>query len=415
MENELVPKVRGGSSAAVSTSRDGAESRWHRVFHPICGSDPQTLAALLRSSGPPSGSGWLTLGAALVGVGLRLPFTVGERLWFAASRNRLARQISPIFIVGHMRSGTTHLHNLLAAGRQFNTVPPVLAGLPWEAHSLARLMRPLIEQRLPSHRLIDRMALQRDSPTEDELALANMSAVSWYHAIYFPRQFQARYRRGLLLDDVVPAERRRQRARLRHYIQKMAALDQARPLLVKNPAYCVRIDEIFELWPNARFIHIVRHPCDVYRSSRRALTRMLTALALQPWNERAVEQAVLEVYPIMMDRVLDSLEGLSPDRVATLRFEDLEADPIAALEAAYQRLSLPDFATASPHIDAYLASIRTYRPDRHCLADETVETILDRWKSIFIRLNYSTDRETSAGPLAGRGGIEIGNVASTSQ
>jgi hypothetical protein len=45
----------------------------------------------------------------------------------------------PIFIVGHVRSGTTHLHNLLAASGQFATVPPVLAGMPWEALGLARV------------------------------------------------------------------------------------------------------------------------------------------------------------------------------------------------------------------------------------------------------------------------------------
>jgi omega-hydroxy-beta-dihydromenaquinone-9 sulfotransferase len=70
----------------------------------------------------------------------------------------------PIFIVGHMRSGTTHLHNLLAASGQFATVPPVLAGMPWEALGLARVLRPFVEQYLPGDRLIDSVRVRSDSP-----------------------------------------------------------------------------------------------------------------------------------------------------------------------------------------------------------------------------------------------------------
>jgi omega-hydroxy-beta-dihydromenaquinone-9 sulfotransferase len=95
----------------------------------------------------------------------------------------------PLFIVGHMRSGTTHLHNLLAASGQFTTIPPVLAGMPCEARSLARLVRPLIEPDLPDDRLIDDVAVAPDSPTEDEIALANLLPLSCYHAIYFRGAF----------------------------------------------------------------------------------------------------------------------------------------------------------------------------------------------------------------------------------
>jgi hypothetical protein len=51
----------------------------------------------------------------------------------------------PVFIIGHMRSGTIHLHNVLSRAERFTTVPPLFAGMPWEVFSLARLVRPLIE------------------------------------------------------------------------------------------------------------------------------------------------------------------------------------------------------------------------------------------------------------------------------
>ena len=211
-----------------------SRSNWHRVFHPLCGADPATLVELIVRNGLPSASGLLRLGIALASSIGRLPFTATERAWTAFALHRAGPMPPPIFIIGHMRSGTTHLHNLLAASGQFATVPPVLAGMPWEAPGLARVLRPFVEQYLPEDRLIDSVRVQSDSPIEDEIALANMHTLSYYHAMYFPRRFEETYRRGLLLDT--GEEVARWQRTLRHYVGKMTELGAGRPLLLKNPA-----------------------------------------------------------------------------------------------------------------------------------------------------------------------------------
>jgi len=124
-------------------------SNWHRVFHPLCGADLTTLLRLIACNGLPSGAGLLRLTIALASSIGRLPFTAIERAWTGFALHRAGPVQPPIFIIGHMRSGTTHLHNLLAASGQFATVPPVLAGMPWEALGLARVLRPFVEQYLP--------------------------------------------------------------------------------------------------------------------------------------------------------------------------------------------------------------------------------------------------------------------------
>ena len=117
---------------------------WHRVFHPLSGADPLTLLRLLRH-GPPSPGGAPAYAVALAASLGRLPFTLAE----AAVHPLRRAPDPPVFIVGHPRSGTTHLHNLMAASGRFATVPPVMAGMPWEARGLARVMRPFINMYLP--------------------------------------------------------------------------------------------------------------------------------------------------------------------------------------------------------------------------------------------------------------------------
>lgn len=375
-----------------------AKIAWHRVFHPLCGSDLRVLLTLLARNGAPSARGVLPVLLALAcGVG-RLPFTLGERAWLAYALPRAAPVAPPVFIVGHMRSGTTHLHNLLAASGQFATVPPVLAGMPLEAHGLARILRPFIDPYLPENRLIDDVPLLSDSPTEDEVALANLLSVSYYHAIYFPRRFREQYERGLFPERWTRRESARLEAGLRHYVTKMSALGGGGPLLLKNPAYTTRIRALRALWPEARFIHIYRDPYVVHQSTRRALRTVLRELALQDPAAVPVDRIVLDVYPRMMDRLFDDAAALPQGRIAHVRFERLEADPRREIAGLYRALELPAFADAWPRIEAYLHSIRGYRKTRHAFTRADVDLVSRRWGRYVTRLGYATPEIGPADP-----------------
>ena len=112
---------------------------WHRIFHPLCGADPLTLLRLVALHGPPTPKGMPAYGVALATSLLRLPFTA---LDLALAAARPAHVVPPVFILGFPRSGTTHLHNLMAASGAFATAPPVLAASHREqVRELARTRR----------------------------------------------------------------------------------------------------------------------------------------------------------------------------------------------------------------------------------------------------------------------------------
>lgn len=324
---------------------------WHRIFHPLCGADLLTLAGLVGRSGVPSPVGLPAFAVACATALVRLPFSAVELGLELRSRAPVA---PPVFIVGHPRSGTTHLHNVMAASGVFGVVPPVLAAMPWESRTLGPLLRPFIDPYLPETRLIDGVALRPDAPTEDEVGLANLGLGSYFHAIYFPRRFAEDYRAGLL--DETP---RRGRA-VRRYVERMAR-GETRPLLLKNPAYTARIETLERLFPGARVIHIHRDPRAVFASARRALRRVLGELALQDWAHVDVDAAILDTYPAMMRALREQTARLPLSRFAELAFEDLVADPIGAIEGLWRRLELPEDREAMSRIEAYLETVRDYR------------------------------------------------------
>jgi hypothetical protein len=356
------------------------------VFHPLCGADLATLLRLIARNGPPSAAGLPRLALALASSIARLPFTFAERAWIALALHPAEPMPPPIFIIGHMRSGTTHLHNLLAASDQFATVPPVLAGMPWEALGLARILRPFVEQYLPEDRLIDRVPVRGDSPTEDEIALANMHPLSYYHAMYFPRRFEQTYRRGLLLEgggEVVRWQRT-----LRRYVGKMSALGEGRPLLLKSPGYTAQVRAIRALWPDAKFVHIYRDPYAVFESTRRTLRTALRELALQRHEHVPIDEVVLDMYPEIMGRLLDGADRLPGDSIVHVRFEELERDPLGQVERIYRSIRLDDYEVARPRIEAYLRSIQHYTKSTHTFSKESVRRVTQRWQPFVACFGY---------------------------
>ena len=352
---------------------------WHRVFHPLSGADPLTLLGLLRH-GAPSPRGAPAYAVALACSLARLPFTLAE----AAASPLLPQPAPPVFIVGHPRSGTTHLHNLMAASGRFATVPPVLAGMPWEGRGLGRLMRPFVNMYLPETRLIDQVRLGPDAPTEDEVALANMCALSYFHALYFPRRFAETYARGLLLEGATEAEVAGRERALRRYVRTMSR--RGRALLLKNPAYTAQVGWLRRLYPETRFVHIHRDPCAVFASARRSVRTVLRELALQSWDDGEVDEAILRAYPPMMEALMRDARDLPPGRLAHVSFEALLTDPLGELEAVWAALGLPEPEASLAAVEGYLATVEGYRQNPNALTPAERRAVRRRWGQAHARV-----------------------------
>ena len=336
--------------------------RAHRVFHPLCGARLDVLlATALRG-----GVGWDRLPVLLVALAsasVRAPLTVAET---QAARLLPRDYPAPVFVIGHWRSGTTHLSNLLSRSGAFGVLSPASVGLPAEALAFGRLMAPLIGQFMPATRLIDAMSLGPDLPQEDELAMANLSTLSCQHGIYFPKRLRREFARGVFGDGVDGRAWARWSERLERYVAAMTWRSGGRRLLIRNPANSARIPVLRSIWPDARFVHVHRRPEAVYASSVGMFGRLLGELSLGG-TEADVRGLVRFVYPRLMRRLLADGPLLPAGRLATVRYEDLCSDPVGTVRLVHEALELPGFEPGAGA--AYAASVR-HAPARHVLGDE---------------------------------------------
>lgn len=355
------------------------------LAHPLCGADLATLLGALIENRGVALNRLPQATIALLATLARLPSTAAERLYAGQKLRHAGEMQPPVFVVGHWRSGTTHLQNILAHG-DFANIGPLAVGLPWDLLGLVRLARPLLERALPEDRYIDRIPVKPTSPQEDEIALASMTRLSYYHGLYFPKFLDQNFDRAVFLDGCSDAEIAHWQRTLRHFLGKIWLEQDRRRLLIKNPVYTARLAMLQEMFPGAKFVHIRRNPYEVFVSTRNFYRVLLPQLALQDYTHVDVDALVLRTFTRLMQRYDADHRAVPEGSLCEVRYEHLEADPLGTVERVYRDLDLPGFAEAEPAFNAYLASIRSYRKNQFVMAaldiakvDAAWGTFVDAW------------------------------------
>lgn len=356
--------------------------------HALYGADLATLWRVWRKAGGLAPGQRLRLAGAFGAAAGRLPFTLAEAAYTAARRSAVADAPPPVFILGHWRSGTTHLYNILSRDPRFGYVTPLATGIPWDFLLLGAALRPLLEKLMPQERLIDRVPVTPDAPQEDEIALASMQTLSFYHGLYFPRRLDQWFDRGVFFDGASPRELARWRRRLRYFVDKLELSQAGRRLLIKNPVYTARVAVLHKMWPDARFVHIHRNPYVVFQSTRNFYHKLLPQFALQRYDPAVVDELVLSRYPRLMHALIHDLAQAPHGRAVEIGFDELERQPLAVLERLYATLGLEGFEGARPLFADYLDHVGGYQKNRFAFPAADNALVGERWGHFIERWGY---------------------------
>lgn len=361
------------------------EKRSNPLSHPLFGADPATLLKVFARSGIPSAHR-LECGLAFAASLAQTPFAAIEHGWTLARRGAKGVKQAPVFILGHWRSGTTHLYNVMSRAPHWGYVSPFATALPWDFLLLARALQPLLAKALPEGRYIDNVPVNPDSPQEDEIGLANMTPLSFYHALYFPRRFKEIFNAGVFFDGCSPDEIESWTRTLRYYYDKLSIGANGARLLIKNPVYTARADLLRRMWPDAKFIHIHRNPFEVFVSMRNFYEKLFAQFALEPWDHVDIDAVIVDTYLRMMKDLTRDAETMAPGQFVELSYDDLQAAPMEALQRIYSTLDLPGFAQNEARFSAYLQSVTGYRKNNFRFPDHDKERVaralapfIERW------------------------------------
>lgn len=357
------------------------------MSHPLCGADLKTLFAVFARGGFPA-SDKIAKTAGIWGAALaRAPLSAAEKALIEPRLPALRDMPPPIFILGHWRSGTTHLYNTMVKAGTFGFVNPIATGLPWDMFGIARAFEPLLERTIPRDRYIDNIPVTPDAPQEDEIALASMTPVSFYHAIYFPKIFDDQLNRGLFFENCTPRERENRKQAFIHFMRKLAH-QQKRRLLIKNPVYTACPLFLKEVFPDAKFIHIHRNPFEVFLSMRNFYEKLLPVFALQDFSHVNIDETVLATYDRMMRRFEEETADFKAPDFVEIGYDELSGNPLGSLETIYKTLELEGFDEAKPAFQAYLGSVKSYRKNTFKGSPEMAQRVSHRCERFIGKWNY---------------------------
>lgn len=322
-----------------------------------------------------------------------------ERLRYGRAIRAATVRPDPIFILGHWRSGTTHLHNLLACDPRLASPTTFAVVNPFSFLCTERVLPRLFAPLLPAMRPMDNMAVTFRSPQEDEIALSMLTGMSPYLSLSFPRR-AVHYDRYLTFDDASRDEIERWQRAFMHFARKLS-VREPRQLVFKSPGHTARIRLLLELFPEARFVHIHRDPLTVFQSSRHYFDTAAWYMNLQVADRSALDDAILRRYTTLYDAYLAQRSLIPPGRLHELSFASLDADPIAQLRHLYDGLQLEGFDEMQPALAAYLGTLEGYQKNRHDTLNEADRLRVEKaWEPYFEAFGYVTRRTEPAAPPA---------------
>lgn len=325
--------------------------------------------------------------ASIVNSGL----AVVERVRFGKAIKQVKITRAPLFILGHWRSGTTLLHELLARDdAQFQFANTYQVVNPLTFLTTENLATKLLPGLLPKTRPMDNMELKFSSPQEDEFAPLLTTLQSVYLGISFPHRTNE-YEKYLSFRGVERAGIEKWKGAFVHFCKKLSLSDD-RALLLKSPPHTARIRTILEMFPDARFIHIHRDPYAVFQSQRHFFDTAGWYTYLQKPYLDKIDEGILARHETMYDAYFEDLPMIPEGQFCELSFDALERDPVAEVRKIYTQLSLDGYDVFKPKLKQYVDSLAGYKKNNFEGLDPAMRSIVaKRWKRSFDTWGYETD------------------------
>jgi hypothetical protein len=143
------------------------------------------------------------------------------------------------------------------------------------------------------------------------------------------------------------------------------------------------------MFPEAKFLHIVRDPFAVFGSTLRLWRSLDGGQGLQVDRGEGLEEYVFEAFEQMYAAFERDRATLAPGRLHDVRYEELVADPVGQIGQAYERLELGGFEGVRGPLEKKAETMKTYRASTYRHDPRIVAEISRRWRPFLDRYGYA--------------------------
>ena len=265
----------------------------------------------------------------------------------------------PVMILGHGRTGTTILHEVLSTDPQFRIVkrweamfpcPPPTPETYETDERIARADRliTIFDRITPEWKAMHKFGGELPVECAEYLYASFLSNV-------FVFSFQIpSYAAYLAEQDVSYTIRWHQR-----FLKLLQWKYKKRHWLLKNPLWIDHIPQVLDFYPDAKIVLTHRDPISVSDSFVNVMGTIFWWRTDDPWGGGMLDELILAdgratTHANLMRWMEDGT--LRPGYVANLRYHEFMVDPIEAIGRVYGDLRIPFEASAAEGMRSYLAN-----------------------------------------------------------
>ena len=329
---------------------------------------------------------------------IRILFLLQNGLWaslFKMRKNQKFGKIlknhpvprNPVFIIGHWRTGSTFLHQLMDLDDQFAAPTVFQVSIPDSFLVSRKYYEPVMSRVMRARRPMDNVKLGFDEPQEDEYALLKLTLDSPLVKLIFPESPDY-FLKGYENFNPSPEGQGKWEKEMLNFCRKLDYASGKR-IIFKNPFHSMRIQLLIKMFPDARFIHIHRHPYKVVPSTINMWNIVGKQNRLKKrWKAPEVKD-VVSLLDKMYDKVQKDLSDLNENFWYEIQFEQFEKNPKTELQKMYNHFNWDFTSNFETGLESKLASLKDYKKNKYSISEKEKELIYKLLKKQFAHYNYT--------------------------
>lgn len=295
----------------------------------------------------------------------------------------------PVFVIGHFRTGTTMLLEYLARDEQFIYPTTYQCFAPRHFLVTQAWIPRLMKYLLPNRRPMDNMQAGFNRPQEDEFALLSLGGPTVYQRLAFPNQ-PTPFIESLCFDDGNSPVAQRWGKKL-GWFYRAITLGSPKRLLIKSPVHTGRVARLAQMFPGAKFVHIVRNPLEIFPSIKNAWRVLELTQAFQtPPDKDSLDPFIYDTLNEMYRGYWQQCESLENNQICEVRYEDLVNNPTEQIKRIYDELGLDGFELANDAMRQKAESLGAYKRNQFSTPQKQKDLIAKNWAQYAERYGYDT-------------------------
>jgi hypothetical protein len=207
-----------------------------------------------------------------------------------------------------------------------------------------------------------------------------------YLTIAFPNQ-PPKFPEYLDLQGPTPRALTSWKKTFLHFLQTLTFKDPRR-LVLKSPPHSCRIRVLLEMFPRARFVHIMRDPYLVVPSTIHMWKSLYKSHGLQKVKHINLDEYVFSNFERLYARLEEGKNLIPAGQFHEMHYEDLVRDPEEQMKLLYDNLQLEGFDRLSPRLRDYLKTTAGYERNRYKQDPEKQHHITERLGDVIRRYGY---------------------------